>query len=408
MRLLTLTNLYPNPYQPQRATFNRNQLRVLAQRHPVRVIAPIAWTDELSARRRGKSALPEGRRLVVDSIVVDHPRYLFTPKILRGTYGRSYRASVRSAFARAVDEFRPDLVFAPWAYPDGWAAVELGREHGLPVVVKVHGSDILLLDRHSTRTRPTAEALGRADAVVAVSEDLSKRVVGLGADPGRVQVIIDGIDKGRFHPGSCSEARARLGLDPETPIVLSIGNLVPVKGQDVLISACSRLVESGCRFTCCLIGGGPLRSTLERQAASLGLGDRFRLLGAIPHDRLPDWYRSADVFALPSHSEGIPNVLLEASACGTPFVASRVGGIPEIEGIGPCRLIPPNDPEALARALRGFLENRDSADRVGGSGRDVSETVDDLERLFEEILERQPRRANDHARTPFPGVKVSS
>src|SRR5262249_52942926 len=151
------------------------------------------------------------------------------------------------------------------------------------------------------------------------------------------------------------EARTRLGLDPDTPIVLSIGNLVEVKGQDLLIDACARLAREGVRFCGYLIGQGPLRHELERQVVRCGLADRFRLLSPTPNDQLPDWYRSATVFGLPSHSEGVPTVLLEAAGCGTPFVASRVGGIPEISTVVPSRLVPPGDVGALAEALREFL-----------------------------------------------------
>ena len=389
MRILTLTTIYPNPFQPQRAVFNRFQLRLLGMRHPVRVIAPIAWTDELGARRRGGARLPAGRRVELDGLTVDHPRYVFTPKVLRGRYGQFYRASVRRAFERALDEFRPDLVYTPWAYPDGWAAVELGHRAGIPVVIKVHGSDVLLLRRHPGRRGPTVEALRRADAVIAVSRDLAERVVELGADPGRVCVIYDGIDTDLFRPGPAAEARARLGLEDDTPIVLSVGNLVPVKGQDLLIEACARLASEGVRFVCYLIGQGPLGAKLGRQATRLGLGRRFRLLGVLPHHQLPDWYRAADVFALPSHSEGVPNVLLEAAGCGTPFVASRVGGIPEIAHLGRCRLVPPGDTESLAKALGEFL-TRPAGRAIEGVGtvRDRSETVTELELLFGETVSR--------------------
>jgi glycosyltransferase involved in cell wall biosynthesis len=411
MRVLTLTNLYPNPYQPHRATFNRNQIRILGRRHPVRVISPIAWTDEVSAQWKGEPELIDGRRVILDGLEVEHPHYWYIPRFFRATYGRSYLASVRSTFARTVDEFRPDLLFAPWAYPDGWAAVELGRQHGIPVVVKVHGSDILLLDRHSSRTGPTAEALRRADAVVAVSQDLANRVIELGADPSRVRVIRDGVDKARFRPGPAADSRAWLGIEADMPVVLSVGNLVPVKGQDLLIEACSRLMSAGFRFTCYLIGNGPLRDPLEKLAAERKLGDRFRMIGAIPQDALADWYRSANVFALPSHSEGIPNVLLEAAACGVPFVASRVGGIPEIEAIGPSMLVPPSDPDALAIAIRTFLEKPMPADRPPGSVRDVSETVDDMEQLFVETIEARTRPSPlsvDPVRRPLASLKVTS
>src|SRR5262249_19860522 len=121
MRILVVTNLYPNPFDPNRGMFNRQQLRAVADRHPVRVISPVAWGDELAARRRGVPSPPAGGRKDCDGIPVEYPRYLYTPKVLRGSYGRFYRRSIRGAFARALAEFRPDVVYSPWAYPDGWA-----------------------------------------------------------------------------------------------------------------------------------------------------------------------------------------------------------------------------------------------------------------------------------------------
>lgn len=393
MRILALTNIYPNPLQPHRATYNRFQLRLLGTRHPVRVIAPIAWTDELAAWSKRGARLPAGRRAALDGLTVDYPRFLFPPKVLRGRYGRFYRASVRRSFERALGEFRPDLIYTPWAYPDGWASVALGHAAGLPVVLKVHGSDVLVLGRRPDRCRPTSEALQQADAVIAVSRDLADHVIELGADPGRVvHVIYDGIDTDLFRPGPAAEARARLGLERDTPVVLSVGNLVPVKGQDLLIEACARLARAGVRFVCYLIGDGPLRSQLGRQAAGLGLGGRFRMPGALPSHRLPDWYRAADVFALPSHSEGVPNVQLEAMACGVPFVGSRVGGIPEVAHLGESRLVPPGDAGALAEALGEFLTRpAGRAPGAAGAVRDLAETVADIEQLFGDVLAARGR-----------------
>lgn len=351
LRILALTNLYPSPVDPGRAPFNRQQLRVLASRHAVSVIAPVSWTQELAARRRHAPVLPKDRRAQCDGIPVEHPRYLFPPRVLRGWYGHFFRGSVRRAFERAVREFRPDVVYAPWAYPDGWAAVDLGHRAGLPVVIKVHGSDVLTLDDYPGRRRGTTEALRRADGVIAVSRDLAGRVIRLGADPGRVEVIYDGIDRRLFHPGPAQAARLRLGLGAGEPLILYVGRLVPIKGLDVLVDACARLSREGSRFACCLIGEGPLRPALAQQIARQGLAGRVRLLGGLPHEQLPDWYRAADVFVLPSHSEGVPNVLMEAMACGTPFVASRVGGIPEIAHLGAGELVPAGDAPSLARAL---------------------------------------------------------
>ena len=390
MRVLAVTNLYPNPLQPHRATFNRHQLRLLGLRHPLRVIAPVAWTDELALARAGGGRL--ARAVTLDGLPVEHPRYYFPPKVGRGLYGHCFAASVRGAFRRAVREFAPGVVFAPWAYPDGWAAVRLARRAGLPVVVQVHGSDVKLLDQFPTRRRRTAEALTGADGVIAVSRDLRDRVVGLGVPADRVTVIYDGVDPQVFHPGDQTSARAAANLPggwPAAPVLLFVGNLVAVKGIDVLLRALASL-DSQARLV--VVGAGPERDPLARLAGELGVADRVTFLGSLPQAVLPDWYRAADLFVLPSRSEGVPNVLLEASACGTPWVATRVGGIPEMPGHASRRLVPPDNPEALATAIADALAagRPDPADLPSPKSRTAA--VDELEATLSHYALRGPHR----------------
>lgn len=392
MRILAVTNLYPNPFEPNRGTFNRQQFRALAEIHALHVLSPISWVDEARARLRGKAALPPSRRVTCDGISVEHPRYYYPPGILRSRYGHWYEWSIRSLFERAVEVFRPDLIFAPWAYPDGWAAVNLGRQAGLPVVVKVHGSDILWsLWHHADRRERTREALLGADAVVAVSEDLARHVHRLDVAPERVRVVYDGIDAQLFHPGPRAEARSRLGLDAHEPTILFVGNLLPVKGLDLLITACAQLVNRGQRFRCYLVGQGLLRAQLAAQIKQLGLTERVILMGPRPHAQLPDWFRSADVFVLPSRSEGLPCVLLEASACGRPFVASAVGGIPEIARAGRGRLFPPGDASRLADALEAELTDPNHVAETSAWKRSHEEAASDLTALFDAVLSRRER-----------------
>ena len=395
MRILALTNLYPNPLQPHRAPFNRQQLRAIAEAgHEVRVIAPIAWTDELSARWRGKFDLGS-RRSTTDGIPVVHPRYVFTPKVLREWYGKFYHRSVRGAFRRAAAEFRPDIIFTSWAYPDAWAAAALARAAGLPVVMKVHGSDLLVT--HTARVGIVSEAVKGVDGVIAVSEDLARRAVELGADPQRVRVVYSGVDATVFRPGDRGEARRRLGLDPEAPVVLFVGNLVPVKGLDVLVEACAQLAGRGVRFGLYLVGQGAQRGALERQVAERGLAAHVRFVGPVANALLPDWYRAADVFVLPSRSEGVPNVLLEAAACGTRFVATRVGGVPEVAEWGDGQLVPPGDAAALAdavgRSLGGATVAGAGCDRPGRT-RSHADAAAEMTEFFRQTLERRAAAAD--------------
>ena len=359
MRVLALTNLYPNPYQPHRAPFNRQQFVALAREHEVQVIAPIAWTGEWTARARGAAALAGDGLRPTDGIAVHHPLYAFTPKVLRGLYGRFLVRSVRECFMDVWHRFRPHVVLGCWAYPDGWAAVHLAREVGLPVAIKVHGSDVLTVGNHPARRRRTIQALAGADAVVAVSRDLAAHTVAMGVAPTRVHVVYNGIDRSAFFPGSRDAARRELGIASSGPLVLFVGNLVPVKGLDVLIDALALVAAGGGDVRCAIAGDGPLRSELRSRIKALRLEERVRLAGQVPQGRLPQWYRAADLVVLPSRSEGVPNVLLEAAACGTPCIASRVGGIPEI--LRPEALVPPGDPGALADRLRAFLIARGQA-----------------------------------------------
>ena len=129
--------------------------------------------------------------------------------------------------------------------------------------------------------------------------------------------------------------------------------MVPVKGLDVLLQAWEQVTVRGSALY--LVGKGPLEASLRKRANSVSLKGRVRFVGSVAHDALPDWYRAAELTVLSSHSEGTPNVLLESLACGTPFLASRVGGIHELTDDPDRDLVPPGDPQALAAALTNRL-----------------------------------------------------
>jgi glycosyltransferase involved in cell wall biosynthesis len=379
MRLLALTNIYPSPVFPTRGSFNRHPLRLLGKRHAVRVIVPIGWTDEWQAKRRGEVKFPKHRREELDGLIVDYPRYWFPPRILRAWYGHFFLRSVRGTFRRAVEEFRPDAVLASWAYPDGWAGVRLAREARLPVVVKVHGSDVKLLDKYPARRLRTAEALKAAAGVIAVSQDLVEHVLKLGVDAQKVRLIYNGVDATVFRPGSKDEARDQLGVTGDSPLLLFVGNLFPVKGPDLLLSAFATLIAQGVSARLAIIGQGHLRESLERQAADLGIENLVTFIGPLPQEQLVRWYRAADLLVLPSRSEGVPNVLLEASACGCPWVASSVGGVPEIAHFGHSRLVLSENPAELARGISEMLGHTEN---TAVSPRSWDAAVNELEELL--------------------------
>ena len=202
-------------------------------------------------------------------------------------------------------------------------------------------------------------------------------------------MVYNGVDAALFRPGDRGEARRRLGLDPDRTALLYVGNLLPVKGGDVLIDACARLLARGADFDLHVVGKGPLRPELERMAREKGLGERTRFHGVIPHDQLPDWFRAASALILPSRSEGVPNVLLEAAACGTPFVATAVGGVPEVAHLGDSRLAPPEDPVGLADGIEELISRPPSGSGGASVGRGHTDAARELVAVFAAALGRQ-------------------
>jgi teichuronic acid biosynthesis glycosyltransferase TuaC len=357
MRVLVITNLYPNPLQPQRAAANRQHFRALARDHEVKIVAPISWVDELQARLRGARAIPRDRRCRFDGIDVVHPRYFYPPGMLRSRYGRLMQRAIRADVLEVAREFQPDVVLGSWAYPDGYAATQLANELDIPSAVAVLGSDVNLLDQYPTRRSETEKALRAADIVITVSQHLASKVINLGVNASRVVVVYRGVDRDLFSPGSQHDAQTELRMVDADPVLLLIGNLVPVKAIDVFITGCGMLANRFPRMQCHIIGDGPLRKRLSSQAAEQSMSMNIHFHGAIAHDRLPTWYRAADLVVLPSLSEGVPNVLLESIACGRRYVASDTGGIPEISDHAGCTLVAPGDPRALAEAICSRLSD---------------------------------------------------
>jgi glycosyltransferase involved in cell wall biosynthesis len=217
--------------------------------------------------------------------------------------------------------------------------------------VKVHGSDLHVQASYPLRRRQIRSALRGAGAVVAVSRALAEKAMAIGAAADRVHVIYNGVDSDRFAPGSRSEARTRLGLSPQGPLLLYVGNLKSSKGCLDLLDAFPALLAKQPQARLIYVGAGACRDALQERVAALGCADRVSLAGPVAHAALGDWFRAADLLCLPSHNEGVPNVVLEAMACGIPVVATRVGGIPEVVPEYAGLLVPPREPATLSAAL---------------------------------------------------------
>ena len=356
LRLLTFTTLYPNREQPNHGIFVENRLRhlVVTGAAVSTVLAPVPFFPFRSERfgawgRFARIPSREERH----GLVIHHPRYSVIPRIGMPVAPLLLYLASRRALARLVAAgLAFDLIDAHYVYPDGVAAVWLGRHFGKPVVITARGSDLTELPNYAVPRRFIRAALARADGLIGVSAALSQRLIELGADPGRTVTLRNGVDTAAFQPVDRAAARAALGLT--RPALISVGSLIERKGHRLTIEAMLELPD----FELLIVGEGPERGTLEAQIARLGLGSRVRLLGARPHAELPRYYGAADAMVLASSREGWANVLLESMACGTPVIASNIPGNPEVVQEWAAGLvIEANTPAGIAAGVRRLFAN---------------------------------------------------
>jgi glycosyltransferase involved in cell wall biosynthesis len=396
MRLLFFSTAFPQPHDQCRAPFNLHRCAALAATNEVVVVSPWAWKDRLRAGYALGS--PPQMRPQMGQVTALYPTFYYPPGILHGQHAWCLSQSVRRVVRDVLSWHRPDAVLSYWTYPDGQVAAGIAREAGIPCVALVGGSDVLLAGQDTPMACRVKSVLQSVDGIATVSDHLRRKIVDLGISPEKIRVLSPAVDAETFAPGDNARARAALGLASDQRIVLWVGRMVGVKGLNVLIDACAILSASTSEFQLCLVGDGPLRRPLEARAQQAGIHLNVKFVGPVVPEELASWYQAADVTVLPSLSEGTPNVLLESRACGTPFVASRVGGIPSLARPGIDELVEPGDATALAQALQKYLSRTvkpiitNEAPVVGG----WNEPAAELERFVQGVIAQRQRSHRSH------------
>jgi glycosyltransferase involved in cell wall biosynthesis len=394
VRTLLFSTLYPSSARPLHGIFVETRLRELLRGGGVqtRVVAPVPWfwsTDERHGRYAAMARTPEHE--THNGIEAWHPRFLVVPKVGMTLAPLLLAMGARQALADVRRRgFDFDVIDAHYFYPDGVAAAILAWWFDKPLVVTARGTDVNLIPNYRVPRMLIQWAAKRAGASIGVSAALVERLRTLRVDPSRVHEIRNGVDAERFRPTPVADARAELGI-VGGPVVLTVGNLQEHKGQRIVVDAFAKLAARYPGAKLVIVGEGPDRKTLERSVATLGLADRTRFAGTVPNVELAQWYSAADVLVLASSREGWPNVLLEAMACGTPVVASAVGGIPEVmqhDEMG--RLVHERTGEAFAEAIEGVLERTIDRARVRrhALGFGWQQTSEQQLRLFESLVAR--------------------
>jgi teichuronic acid biosynthesis glycosyltransferase TuaC len=355
LKVVTLATLFPSSARPQLGVFVERQTLALAGLGHVAVetvsgVGLPPWPASLHPHYRPLARLPE--RESWKGLSVHRPRFRVLPKIGEADAGRS----LARAALPIVRELEPDVVAADFFWPDGVAAMHVARALGLPFSIKARGADVHYWGGRRDIGGQLLEAAMAANGLLAVSEALKRDMVALGMPEEKIRVHYTGIDHDRFRPADRACAKAKLGVSG--PLLVTAGALIPRKAQGLTIAATAMLPEA----TLLIVGDGPDRAELERLARPLG--ERVRFLGSRPHDELPPLYGAADLMVLPSSSEGLANVWVEALACGTPILIADVGGARELLDRPEAGRIVERDPASIAAAAREMLAEAPSPDAV--------------------------------------------
>ena len=359
MNVLIVSRLYPRPKDPVLGIFVEEEARELARLCNIRVVSPVPWFPPLKIFPKwyGYSQFPlhETR----NGVEIFRPRALVLPRnILFPLLGFSFYLALRRWVDEIDPEFPIDLIHAHTAYPDGFAAIMLGRSLERPTIITLHGGDVNLYFRRSFGRKLGLWAVSGASHVIAVSDSL-RRTVGddYGADKGKMTVIPNGVDVTSFAPMPQREAQNRLGLRGDSSKILYVGAITTSKGIDYLLTAFKLLRNRRTGVELVLVGQGDYQNGARLLAEELGIAGSVTFAGQRPNEEIPLWMNACDLLILPSLAEGFGVVLIEAMACGKPVIATTCGGPEDIVTPQTGILVPPADEVALSQALSEALSN---------------------------------------------------
>ncbi len=382
--ILTLATLFPNALQPNFGIFVERQTAELAKREyfTVTVINPIGippWPIRTLARYKTLKALPEHENW--GRLNVYRPRFRLIPRLAQRN-----PAAIAKALLPLVQRLHAsnpfDTIDAEFFYPDGPAAMHIAHKLDIPFSIKARGADIHYWGQKKSCRSQMLDAAQSATGLLAVSQALKADMAEMGMNAGKIRVHYTGLNQDRFKPVDRAEAKAKLGITG--PLLVTVGALISRKNQHLVIEALADLKDA----TLILAGTGAELGNYMALAEELGVRDRVRFAGSVPHNELPQLLGAADIMVLVSKSEGLANAWVEALACGTPIIISAAGGARELLTDPVAGRIVNETPPEIARAVQDILANPPAQQKVRDQVKHFSwkKNGDDLAAHFYAIL----------------------
>jgi len=360
-KVLVLSKSYPNNVFEVLGLWVENLVRHSAKFCAPKVIAPVQYCPPIPG-------LPEyykrfrtiPRHCLASGIEVFHPSMLVGPGYsLHSIESRIYYWAARRVAKRLRRDFPFDLIHAHFTYPDGVAAVRLGKQFGVPIIITEQNPWGPWMDEDTAVRRQTIRAAQECTFQIAISRSVRESIVRLTGESDKLRVVPDAVDGDIF---TLPEQGQRPILDQ----IIFVGAIRPVKGVDILLRAVRLLVDAGRDVKLVLIGESFFRNyqkeydRLRQMAAELTIAHRVNFAGKKPLVELVGEIQRSALLVLPSRAESFGMVLVEALACGTPVVATRCGGPEDIVNDQVGVLVPSENPQALAAAIAHVLDKRNS------------------------------------------------
>jgi len=364
MNILVLTTLYPNNVQHRHGVFIENRVKELVKRYPdakVKVVAPVPYFPSWLPIYGYKQYSDVVQQEVRSNIEVFHPKYFVIPKIgMNITPYFLYQTALSAIKDIQASGFVVDVIDSHYFYPDGVVASWVGEKLNIPVMVTARGSDINIIPDNKMARKRIVKALTNIQASAAVSQALADEMIKLAPLAKPPIVLRNGVDLDFFHPDA-TKPDLPFTIESDEKLILSVGNLVELKGHHLVIEALSSLGK----VKLIIIGEGEEKNNLQKLVEELSLTDRVYFTGNIMQAELPGYYAAADALVLASSREGMPNVLLESLACGTPVIATNVGGSSEvIKDRNAGKLVLQRNTQSIATAIEKVLSDVRATDKT--------------------------------------------
>jgi glycosyltransferase involved in cell wall biosynthesis len=346
MRIGVVSHMFPIKQKPVFGNFIKDELDHLVKHVDIRLIAPVLTRFWFGGKNTSSF---KTEYIVKRPFVFSFPRY-FMQNLNPYSMAPILKRTSRGFFENC------DIIHAHNAFPDGVASVKaFGNK--FPIIVTVHGSDVNMYAMKPNFQPNIVDALNKVNCIICVSTSLKNKLHEIGITT-KCEVIPNGVNTELFSPGDRTEACRLLGLAPEKPRIIFIGNFTKVKGVEYLIQSMPAVLKEYPDCELILLGAQPENNYIKKYnklIESTGIMNATKIVHMVPHEKLPPWMRASDLLVLPSIREGFGLVVAEALACGCPVVATKSGGPESIVGEGLGVLVTPCDYEALGKGILRVL-----------------------------------------------------